>query len=630
MPAMTDEPAPAPREAGGRVEGPAEGTPKPPANRIDALAAAVSARAPEPKKATHGLRYSHLLVLVLIACCAVLIFFGMRHRAEAGRLLGREKRSIETLSRVEHMRSLLARADRIARYPGLTPRDVDQVRGFADNVIERVSDTLEKGRASDLEILHRLRGRAYELKHEFDDAQASYEEAIKLVPAGRSPAFFDRGFVNARRLLRALLLDPPKASIDALVRELEDLRRGVATTDDELLRDTAGAAYAIGNTEFDEAIALAKGGLVLDEGDWWCLLLRGVALMKQKKLKEALDDLNLASRNYPYGAEILAWRAACLVALGEKVRGMDALGSALQVDGHFFEAYVLRGRLLFADGQYEAARQHFANAALLRVDSAECHLGAATSAHEAWLRSDKKDATPLDGAAQAATLYIGLAPTDAAGFLLRAKITLARGDAGRESAERDANEAVKLAPSTFEPYLLRASARKDAAQSAEDFGLAAQRAPDRAARNQALHERARALVRAGQKEKARGEFDELLKESPEHVALAIERAQLLLSMAALDEALAAVDTILKEMPVNSRACGLRAEILLARNDAKGAVAAATTAWGLDPTWGDPLIVRGTAQAKLGDKESARKDWLKARELLPSRAAELDALLRTLE
>ena len=46
--------------------------------------------------------------------------------------------------------------------------------------------------------------------------------------------------------------------------------------------------------------------------------------------------------------------------------------------------------------------------------------------------------------------------------------------------------------------------------------------------------------------------------------------------------------------------------------------------------GDPLIVRGTAQAKLGDKESARKDWLKARELLPSRAAELDALLRTLE
>ncbi|MBI2931130.1 MAG: tetratricopeptide repeat protein [Planctomycetes bacterium] len=569
-------------------------------------------------------RYLLGLSLLLLILCAVALFLGRRHQVTAAKYMRFTRDTHATMWRIEHLRTDLARAEGMARRPDLDGEIIERIRELCDSVVERATETLLE--APTLEDAYRLRGQALEMKYDFDEALKDHADAVRLfeeqtahyqdrrnVPYSLSYAH--RAFLRTRLMLRRNLLDE---DVESLRNEaFQDFRRASASMTDMALRFVAVAATDLTQLKFEDAIRDAGVAADMDPADWRPRLYRAVARIHLKDDGNALADLAEAARLYPYGAEIHAWRGACLHRLGRRPEAIEAFGTARAVDPRFFEAYALRGQMLADDDRMADAEIQFNQAASLRPDNRPILLAHARAAIEAWTRGGRRDQALLDRAARSLDAALALDSRDASACVLRARVRLAAGTP--EAAIEDATRALGLSKSA---NALRVRAEAHAARgewtdAAADFAAAGSR-----------REHARALQRAGQLTHARQAYDELHKEDPADLSIALERARVILASDDPETALAAVDRILEQSSASTVARILRAEILLSKGEPAAAALEASRAHELEPTQPDALIVRGKALAKQGDQTGARRDWEKAKELAPDRAAEIEHLERS--
>jgi tetratricopeptide (TPR) repeat protein len=290
------------------------------------------------------------------------------------------------------------------------------------------------------------------------------------------------------------------------------------------------------------------------------------------------------------------------------------------IDDRFYEACLLSGRLLAADGRFADAEPQLHRATELRPDDRAVRLEHARAAIDAWIRGGRKDTPVLDRALASASAAIASDSRDAAAYVVRARVHLARG--AHDSAITDASLALGITKSA-DAHKVRAeahAARGDWAAAASDFAGAGER-----------REKARALARAKKFAEARAEYDELLKQDPSDASLALERGRAILASGDADGAATAADAILERSPAVTLARVLRADALLSKDDVAGAIAEASRAYDEDPTQPDALIIRARAFAKKGDKTNARRDLEKAKELAPaSRVPEIESQIRALD
>jgi tetratricopeptide (TPR) repeat protein len=558
-----------------------------------------------------------------------------KFKSDYGRL-AREKRA-RTLGipRLAQAEEALAQA---ARYARQADPDPDAVRERAELAVQIATDVLALMQEETIqkEEPHRLRGRALELQHNFEEARADYEEAVRQHP--ESPARYHLGILGTRELARARLADLklsllPEEKLQT--RAVEPLRRYQAVSPefrekklalhidmDAQSLCTLAEAYALGDHRDAPRLAGAAEGF--DKTQWLIPYLHGLSLFELKDVEGALRRFQAARSLLPSSAEVHAWIGLCLHRLGRRIDAVSALSQALQADPHFLEAYYVRGGILFDDGRFGEAREDFAACVRLRPGLREAQLKLGLAAWEAWQRGGRNDPALLEAAAQGFTGLLQTDPRDPQAWLQRARVRVAQGDAAQ--AEADLAQALALAPAAVDALLLRAgilAAKKDWDGAEKEYAAALDRSNDPARTAEARRGRARLRAAAGRLDGAVADFDALIAGDPNDLGLHEEKIRALLGAGRHDDALAATSKAPGRSP---RLLTLRAEIALAKGDGGAAIEEATQALVLDRLHADALLVRAEACLKQGLKGRAVADWRAALELRPDLRGRLQPLI----
>lgn len=571
--------------------------------------------------------YASLLpVLLLFAAASTFMLF--KWRSQYARLAREKKGRTLSLPFLEQARELADRAEKYVRLPQPDESRFQDIEEMADEAVNQATEAVARG--GDVEEVYRVRGRALELLHNFDEAREDYEKAISLHKV--SPARMHLGVMITRQLARARLtgmktaLGTPQALKVKAAGELNHAVNPPAEFKIEVnARDRFVARTCVGylREDWEDVIAQANVACVADETDWFPRYLRGLAAVELKKYPEAARDLELAARIAPAVPDPRAWLGVVYQALGRPADAIDALSAALQASAQFLEAYWVRGDLLLASGRFKDAQADFGACAKLRPSLAEVHLKHGTAAFETWNRTGRRDAAELDQAEESLTRFLGAAPQDGAALLLRARIRLGRKDF--TAAEADLGQALTGAREPAEALRLRGEvheAQKRWDQAEADYTAIL----DKAADPDAQRRRARARARAGKIEGALADYGALLAGDPRDAGLHHEKGALELDSGKAEEARATVEKGLA-LGKNARLLVLRGEILLRKGDPAGAARDATEAFGQDPQLAEALVLRGKASLAQGKRLEALDDWKKATDLRPDLAAELAPLIQ---
>jgi tetratricopeptide (TPR) repeat protein len=568
------------------------------------------------------------LVPFLIAVTVISTVVLFRWRAQYGNL-AREKRGREAaLLPLERARELVERVEKLAR---LAKPDFTNLRSLAEEAVNSSNVALS---AAESEEGYRTRGRALELMYNLDEAREDYEKASSMHPA--SLARFHLGALAARRLARAALAD-----LKASLEDLETLRaRAVRPLNaflgmppefhadvDEKLRFLARMCAAYAQGEFKHVPAAADMAGQFDETEWTPPYFFGLALRELKRPADAAAELEDASRLAPGVADPHAALGVLYRELGRRADAIAELGTALEADPHFLEAYLLRGTILFEDGRFTEARLDFEKCVLLR-NVPELHLKLAIASQESWLGTGRTDSDALEAAEKALGAYVEARPTEAEGWLRRARVRLAKGNA--DGAEEDLKRVFGISPSLPDASEILGDAhetRKRWADAEKAYSAAIEKSGDPARVASILRKRARARASAGRTDEALADLDALLARDPGDAGLIHEKAKLQADAGKLDDALATLHRALETPRANARLRVLRAEVLARRGDTAGAIREATAAYDADPLLAEALVARGRAFLAAGNKAEAAADFEKALLIRADLKAEVEPLLR---
>ncbi len=574
-----------------------------------------------------------------VALAGVFLFLTLKYRGMVAPVIGEKTLQRKWAWRIEGARLALERADRLGRL-AVDKEGIEAVHSQAEAVAASLEEVLEELPRD--ETVLTLSGRALELQGNLPAARDRYAEACSRVeaisrypdgvPVHFSTASTHRGLLSVREVLRRGLLaaDPRKSDPELRQEAMRDLRRAM----NGLIRDYHTSsilllALQLLDDKPADVIDGAQREIDLNRLDPLPVFWRGVARAWLLADREALEDFWGAIQVHPLAPEPHAWRGRVLERLGRRSAAIDALGDALARDTTFFEAWMIRARLLVAEGRPAEAAAHYASAATLHPDHPEAARRHAEAALDAWIRGGRRESELLDRAVTSLTALLGAKPELADAWADRARIHLAR--KSWDAAESDASTALRLAAANRGARRVRAEARLgrgDAKGAVTDLEEAI-KACDVAAELRDLRRlRAGALVAAGDPARAATELEALLAADPGDVTLALDRLDALARAGQADRALAESEPLLGGSSA-PRVRHFRAGLHFARKDLKAAVEEATAAWEADRSFIDPLMLRARCLAASGDKPNALRDLDKALELAPGRKDEIEAVRKGL-
>jgi tetratricopeptide (TPR) repeat protein len=164
----------------------------------------------------------------------------------------------------------------------------------------------------------------------FDEKKDSF--VVLPSPATGHPIANAKGFALANRFLYLYILaqqaekmdraDAAKSWYDEAYRLNPEYKDGVVMYGNFL--NKIGA--------FEEALTIAEKLRGDDRRQFQFFIIRGLALMGQKKFEDALADLLLANRMYDSDTGVLNSLGRCYFRLGRKAEALDALNASLKLD----------------------------------------------------------------------------------------------------------------------------------------------------------------------------------------------------------------------------------------------------------------------------------------------------------
>ena len=327
------------------------------------------------------------------------------------------------------------------------------------------------------------------------------------------------------------------------------------------------AAAALQRGDIDQAIQLYTTALddsaVSNDRRAVLLTERGVALMKRRNHKAALDDFNKAATIYPEYAAVYVNRGNLLLVLNQ---GPETIKEAIK---DFDRAIVLSPGLAAAFGNRAAA---------------ELKLG------------------QLDAAIADFTRAIELQPQNPAALNGRGRARLL---AGRLHASvRDFSRAVAINPGFAQSYRNRAEAHVRLSQPAdavEDLSRAlafdARRVDDYAARGQAY-------LAAGNTSAALTDFDKVIELDPKSVVGHIGRGMAKVKSDATEEALADLSHAIELEPRSARAYAVRAWTYKKSQQPELGEKDVERALRLEPVTADAFWAQGEIKEAAGERDMA--------------------------
>ena len=155
------------------------------------------------------------------------------------------------------------------------------------------------------------------------------------------------------------------------------------------------ASLAIGQRDFERALALASAAVEIQPDHAPAWNARGVALSRLHKLSDAIESYDLALNLKPNFAEAYANRASAAMDSGNTAAARADCERALQLKPDFAAAHATLGAALREQRQYDDAVQSYTRALALAPKMIEAHNGLGVTflrqgrAAEALLASDK-------------------------------------------------------------------------------------------------------------------------------------------------------------------------------------------------------------------------------------------------
>ena len=185
---------------------------------------------------------------------------------------------------------------------------------------------------------------AWEQQGRFDQAVATYDEAIALAP-DCAPAYNGKGVALAKQ-----------GMIEAAITTLEQAMR--------LFPDDGEAYYSRGVLEFmlgrsDAAIRLFDQALDRQPNHAKAHHNKGIALFQMGKVEDAISSYTKAIDHAPAFAEAYNNRGRAWHHFGQDQQALDDFDQALDCDGQFAEAFNNKGAVLLEQGQFKQAFEQF-------------------------------------------------------------------------------------------------------------------------------------------------------------------------------------------------------------------------------------------------------------------------------
>ena len=237
-------------------------------------------------------------------------------------------------------------------------------------------------------------GRRYARKKQYSKALENYNRAIRLNPKS-SETRFERAMLHEiqgreKEALedynkaielnsrfshaynhRARLYVKQKKYHEAL-EDLKEVRKNDPTAELSCLLNEAAIYMRLEQYEeildrLSKALALKPPGPMLEEIYW----TDGVANIKLKKYKEALDDFNQAINLNPKEAALYVNRAAAYIGLDRSDDALKDLDKATDLNPKLVPAYLSKGKICRIKGQFEKALEAFRHVIELQPKNTE-------------------------------------------------------------------------------------------------------------------------------------------------------------------------------------------------------------------------------------------------------------------
>jgi tetratricopeptide (TPR) repeat protein len=335
--------------------------------------------------------------------------------------------------------------------------------------------------AIDSSLLKSQEGTAALLRGKFDQAIASFDEALKdsSLPAQRQASLYsDRGVAKWR--------------LKQLDAAIADLTKAISLNPDfATAYNNRGNIYLELNRD-EDALKDFNKALSLSQGFGPAYANRGNARDRLNQTEQAADDFHKAIELMPGNAIPYNGRGKVALALGEPYTALRYLNRSIGLNGQYSAAYANRAKAYFVVQRYDDAEQDLEKVITVMPDKAAFYVlrgqayardKKATLALRDFTKAlelEPKNAEALIGRASQSfdrrrpeavlddiNQAIASDPKFAEAYFWRGQVRTAMNDA---EAEKDFTTAIELDPSYSEAYRLRGALREKAGQ--KDLAIA--------------------------------------------------------------------------------------------------------------------------------------------------------------
>lgn len=274
---------------------------------------------------------------------------------------------------------------------------------------------------SDNHEIHALKGTIHAIQEEWDEAAASYKEALaKFEPEEDSDLPYIEGHLQRSAMLEeaAKATDDPEKQRELFQEKLDESQRLLDALPDrpDVAPAKASALFSRGVAErqlgdLAAAVRSFSDAIDINPAMAQAYFRRGICFFHMGEERMAIDDFDKAASIDFASPHAALWKGRTYAELEEYYEALKAYAQALSVSDRYTDAYVNRGLVYVKLGEYERAIADFNDAIRLQPTNAQHYYfrGVAYALQGDHKRAIKSLATAIDFDDTLAPAYLKLA-----------------------------------------------------------------------------------------------------------------------------------------------------------------------------------------------------------------------------